>query len=103
MTYTHQFCFIAERHLCSALPVFLVNRCCGGLLQLEKIQITADNEYETFENWSCMQILTDTDFIYHGISFNERLAIFRLFHDDDEFVAIVEPGSAGFVTEGFAQ
>jgi len=58
---------------------------------------------ETFENWSCMQILTDTDFIYHGISFDERLAIFRLFHDDDEFVAIVEPGLAGFVTEGFAQ
>lgn len=50
-----------------------------------------------------MQILTDTDFIYHGISFDERLAIFRLFHDDDEFGAIVEPGSAGFATEGFAQ
>lgn len=50
-----------------------------------------------------MQILTDTEFSYHGISFDERLAIFRLFHDDDEPGTIVEPCSAGFVTEGFAQ
>ena len=50
-----------------------------------------------------MQILTDTEFSYHGISFDERMAIFRLFHDDDELGTIVEPCSAGFITEGFAQ
>ena len=30
-----------------------------------------------------MQLFADTEFSYHGISFDERMAIFRLFHDDD--------------------
>ena len=50
-----------------------------------------------------MQISTDTEFSYHGISFDERLAIFSLFRDDEDLGGVVEPCSAGFVTEGFAQ
>jgi len=50
-----------------------------------------------------MQILLDTEFSNHGISFDERMAIFRLFHDDEELGVVVEPFSAGLASEGYVQ
>ena len=50
-----------------------------------------------------MQSIIDTEFSYHGISFDERMAIFSLFRDDEDLADVVEQISTGLTTEGCLQ
>ncbi len=46
-----------------------------------------------------MQTMIDTEFSYHGISFDERMAIFSLFHDDEDPKSLVDQGASGLIPE----
>lgn len=50
-----------------------------------------------------MASLLDTDFSYHGISYDERMAIFHLFRDDEELKNEAVEVAAGIITEGKRQ
>jgi len=47
--------------------------------------------------------MIETEFNYHGISYDERMAIFQLFHDDEDLETEVAHCFFGAVTEGCLQ
>lgn len=50
-----------------------------------------------------MQSMFDAELSYHGISFDERMAIFSLFREDEELEAALEPCPAGLASKGYLQ